>query len=92
MKVLLLGAGYGTRLARDLAAYGEYPTLVGVPKPLLPIGGKPLISHWMDILLACPETAEEVYVVVRRFTCYSHESARLTMQKQHRSSAILATL
>lgn len=65
MKVLLLGAGYGTRLARDLAANGEYPALVGVAKPLLPIDGKPLISHWMDILLGCPETAEEVYVVVR---------------------------
>ena len=80
MKVLLLGAGYGTRLARDLAANGEYPALVGVAKPLLPIGGKPLVSYWMDILLACPETAEEVYVVVRRFICYSHKSARLTMQ------------
>jgi len=65
MKVLLLGAGYGTRLARDLAASGGYPNLVGVAKPLLPVAGKPLISHWMDALLACPETTGDVYVVVR---------------------------
>ena len=67
MKVVILAAGYGTRLARDLnAASGQYPHLLGVAKPLLPIAGKPLISHWMDILGACEEQAVgEVYVVVR---------------------------
>ena len=63
MKVLILAAGYGTRLTRDLEASGQLPHLVGVPKPLLPVAGKPLISHWMDILQSCAEI-QDVYVVV----------------------------
>ena len=66
MKVLILAAGYGTRLARDLQSQQqEYPHLVGVPKPLLPVAGQPLISHWMDILAASPEAHGDVYIVVR---------------------------
>lgn len=40
MKALILAAGYGTRLARDIEndASGRYANLLGVPKPLLPIG------------------------------------------------------
>ena len=71
MKVLVLAAGYGTRLSRDLQAQGprgQYAHLVGVAKPLLPIGGIPLISHWMALLGGCSETQGEVYVVV------SHQS------------------
>lgn len=64
MKVLILAAGYGTRLARDIKESGNYQELQGVPKPLLVVAGKPLISHWMDILAACPETKDEVYLVV----------------------------
>ena len=63
MKVLILAAGYGTRMTRDLEASGQLPHLVGVPKPLLPVAGKPLISHWMDLLQSCAEI-QEVYVVV----------------------------
>ncbi len=66
MKTVILAAGYGTRLARDLKASGQYPQLEGVAKPLLPIAGKPLISHWIDELHACQETRGEVYVVVSR--------------------------
>ncbi|XP_069082012.1 uncharacterized protein [Pleurodeles waltl] len=48
MKVIILGAGYGTRLLKDLQNGGdEFKHLVGIPKPLLPIGHLPLISHWM---------------------------------------------
>ncbi len=66
MKVLILGAGYGTRLARDLETTNEYTHLRGVPKPLLPIAGKPLISHWMDIINNCPyTTGTDVYIGVR---------------------------
>lgn len=65
MKVLILAAGYGTRLARDLERTGECPELKGVPKPLLPIAGRPLISHWMEIIRSCPRTRDaEVYIVV----------------------------
>jgi hypothetical protein len=52
MNVLILAAGYGTRLARDIEndESGNYGHLKGVPKALLPIGGRPLISHWVDKL------------------------------------------
>ena len=68
MKVLILAAGYGTRFARDLESHkDEYPHLVGVAKPLLPVAGQPLISHWMDTLRSCDLTKDcEVYVVVRK--------------------------
>ena len=39
MKVLILGAGYGTRL---------YPLTQDTPKPLIPINGKPMISFLID--------------------------------------------
>ena len=64
MKALILAAGYGTRLARDLESCGgEYSSLVGVPKPLLPVSGCPLITHWIHILRTCSEV-NKVYVVV----------------------------
>lgn len=67
VKALVLAAGYGTRLGRDIEAdqSGKFAHLKGVPKPLLPIGGKPLITRWMNQLNAC-EVVDEVYVVVGR--------------------------
>ncbi|CAH1788257.1 unnamed protein product [Owenia fusiformis] len=62
MKVLVLAAGYGTRLERDLKESTEYKHLIGVPKPLLPIGNKPLISHWYDTIEKTEEI-DGVYVV-----------------------------
>lgn len=40
MKALVLAAGYGTRLGRDIEndQSGRYAHLAGVSKPLLPIG------------------------------------------------------
>ena len=38
MKVIILAGGYGTRLS-------EYTELV--PKPMLPIGGRPILWHIM---------------------------------------------
>ena len=65
MKVLILAAGYGTRLTRDIEeTNGRFAHLKGVAKPLLPIGEKALISHWMDIFDSCPETHDDIYVVV----------------------------
>ncbi|GBC02042.1 hypothetical protein RclHR1_04420012 [Rhizophagus clarus] len=54
LKVLILGAGYGTRLQRDLLndTSKKYSHLLGVPKALLPLGGKDaLITHWLDTLI-----------------------------------------
>ena len=66
MWVVILGAGYGTRLERDLKSdtSGQYSYLLGVPKPLLPIGGKPLISRWMQCLRDA-KGIREVIVAVR---------------------------
>ena len=63
MKVLILAAGYGTRLARDLATSNEYSHLIGCPKPLLPVAGKPLINYWME-MLASHVKQTDVYIIV----------------------------
>ena len=71
MKALILGAGFGTRLERDLkSSEGEfYSHLIGVPKPLLPIGKYPLATHWLRTLSELREVdLDSVYVVV----CYSY--------------------
>jgi len=61
--VVILGAGFGTRLAKDLAAAAasgeppmapgvEWSTLQTLPKPLLPVwAGRPLLDEWLDALL-----------------------------------------
>ena len=45
MKALILAAGYGTRLEKEikLDPSGKYSHLIIIPKPLLPIEGKTLI-------------------------------------------------
>ena len=40
MKVIILAGGFGTRIA-------EYTSLI--PKPMIPINGKPIIEHIMEI-------------------------------------------
>ena len=61
--MLILAAGYGTRLARDLATSNEYSHLIGCPKPLLPVAGKPLINYWME-MLASRVKQTDVYIIV----------------------------
>ena len=53
MKVLILGAGYATRL---------YPLTLNQPKPLLPVAGKPMIEYVLDNIapIGC---IDRVYVV-----------------------------
>lgn len=52
INVLFLCAGYGTRLQRDIQndSSGKYSSLLNLPKALLPVGGVPLLTRWMDIL------------------------------------------
>ncbi|MEX0931664.1 MAG: nucleotidyltransferase family protein [Candidatus Paceibacterota bacterium] len=51
MKCLILAAGYATRL---------YPLTLNTPKPLLPVGDKPLINHIIDKL---PKDVSDIYVI-----------------------------
>ncbi|CAL8240602.1 unnamed protein product [Merluccius merluccius] len=64
MKAVILAAGYGTRLQRDVDQdeTGRYRHLSGVAKPLVPVGPRVLISHWVSALTASG-CVDAVYVV-----------------------------
>src|SRR3954447_22440649 len=53
MKVIILAAGYATRL---------YPLTLTQPKPLLPVGGKPMVEYVLDNL-APIGGIDRIYVV-----------------------------
>jgi glucose-1-phosphate thymidylyltransferase len=52
MKAIVLAAGYATRL---------YPLTLNQPKPLLPVGGRPMLDRLLDSLAGVG--AEQTYVV-----------------------------
>lgn len=64
MKAVILAAGYGTRLQRDVLAdsSGRFAHLAGVAKPLLPVGRCALVSHWVHALTASG-CVDFIYVV-----------------------------
>uniref|UniRef100_A0A8D3DCC7 Zgc:136439 n=1 Tax=Scophthalmus maximus TaxID=52904 RepID=A0A8D3DCC7_SCOMX len=64
MKAVILAAGYGTRLQRDVVAdgSGRFAHLSGAAKPLLPVGRCALMSHWLRALTASG-AVDRVYVV-----------------------------
>ncbi|XP_077474026.1 uncharacterized protein LOC144087429 [Stigmatopora argus] len=64
MKAVILAAGYGTRLQRDVAAdrSGRFAHLAGIAKPLLPVGNRALLSHWVRAL-ATSNAVDGIYVV-----------------------------
>ncbi|XP_067843816.1 glucose-1-phosphate adenylyltransferase isoform X4 [Heptranchias perlo] len=64
MKAIILAAGYGTRLNRDLQndTSGDFKHLHGIPKPLLPVGHRALISHWMAAIDKI-NSIDSVYVI-----------------------------
>lgn len=53
MKALLLGAGYGTRL---------YPLTKNTPKPLLPVGGKPILERILDKVFLLKDV-DKIYLI-----------------------------
>lgn len=74
LKVLILAAGYGTRLQRDLLndTSKKYSHLLGVPKALLPLGGKDaLITHWLNILIESNIDITSSLYIVTNSTAYS---------------------
>uniref|UniRef100_A0A665W7Z8 Zgc:136439 n=1 Tax=Echeneis naucrates TaxID=173247 RepID=A0A665W7Z8_ECHNA len=64
MKAVILAAGYGTRLQRDVAAdsSGRFAHLASTAKPLLPVGDGALINHWVRALNASG-AVDCIYVV-----------------------------
>ena len=81
MKVIVLAGGFGTRLQRDIENSQGYKHLFGIPKPLLSVAGKPVISHWMDTIRGCLETSTEVvYVTVNEANCSLFEEWRVDHQ------------
>ena len=59
MKALILAAGYGTRLAS---------VIKDIPKPLIPVGNRPLIDYVVDKLADIKLLSEIVVVSNNKFT------------------------
>lgn len=55
MKAIILAAGKGTRLK---------PLTYGIPKPLLPVGGRPVIDYVIDNLLTARGEIDHIFVAV----------------------------
>lgn len=59
INVIILAAGYGTRLTREIKdlestdpeKFKKYQKLLNLPKALLPIKNKPLLTYWVETLL-----------------------------------------
>ena len=67
MDAILLAGGYATRL---------YPLTLNRPKALLPVGGRPILDHLVDVLDACGEIARMFLVTNSKFAVhFSHWAA-----------------
>lgn len=58
MICIVLAAGYATRL---------YPLTENFPKPLLPVGGKPLLNWLLEDIDQIPEVTEFVVISNHKF-------------------------
>src|SRR2546423_6738246 len=73
MNALILAAGYATRL---------YPLTLDKAKPLLVVGGKPIIEWVVDNLVGVPDL-ETIYVVTNDKFAADFEAWSERYQKQH---------
>jgi glucose-1-phosphate thymidylyltransferase len=73
MNALILAAGYATRL---------YPLTLDKAKPLLVVGGKPIIEWVVDNLIGVPDL-ETIYVVANDKFAADFEAWSERYQKQH---------
>ena len=73
MNVLILAAGYATRL---------YPLTLNKAKPLLVVGGKPIIEWLVDNLAGVPDL-ETIYVVTNDKFAADFEAWSQGYQKRH---------
>ena len=87
MKAVILAAGYGTRLQRDVEndKTERFKHLLGIAKPLLPVGHCALISHWIKSMTAtgCVDT---IFVVVS----YLHWSILTEFLQESESNLVFA--
>lgn len=61
MKCIVLAAGYATRL---------YPLTEKFPKPLLPVGGRPILNWFLDDIDTFPKIDEHIVISNRKFITY----------------------
>jgi glucose-1-phosphate thymidylyltransferase len=73
MNVLILAAGYATRL---------YPLTLNKAKPLLVVGGKPIIEWLVDNLSGIPEL-ETIYIVTNDKFAADFQTWSQSYQKRH---------
>jgi glucose-1-phosphate thymidylyltransferase len=73
MKVLILAAGYGTRLAS---------VIKDTPKPLIPVGNKPLIDYVVDTLGDIKSLTEIVVVSNNKFTPHFQQWAASKVRRK----------
>lgn len=64
MQVLILAAGYATRL---------YPLTLDKPKPLLPVAGKPMLEHVIDHLAPVKDIGDIFVVTNQKFVTHFTE-------------------
>ncbi len=59
MKIIVPMAGMGKRMR---------PHSLTIPKPLIPVAGKPIVQHLLeDLVSVCPEKVDEIAFVIGRF-------------------------
>ncbi|XP_077131698.1 UTP--glucose-1-phosphate uridylyltransferase-like isoform X2 [Ranitomeya variabilis] len=78
MKAVILAAGYGTRLLKDLQSVNDQKMqdLMGTPKALLPIRGFPLISYWIEALKSGQDPKDVFIVTNEMYYCKFKEWAQ----------------
>ncbi len=67
MKLIILAAGYATRL---------YPLTLNHPKPLLPVAGKPMLEHVVDHVAAIPDIDHAYVVTNAKFVSHFEDWAK----------------
>lgn len=72
MIALILAAGYATRL---------YPLTINTPKPLLPVGPKPMIDYITDEIDTLPDVSKIIVVTNHRFASQFEEWAGKRMSE-----------
>src|ERR671921_842129 len=67
MKLIILAAGYATRL---------YPLTLNQPKPLLPVAGKPMLEHVLDNIETIKHISHAYIVTNAKFVSHFENWSR----------------